>query len=189
MTYSEPASIPAWTGADNGQHHPQRREQSTLARPGTPSSRASLVQTVRSTSAAPREATRPLHLPLSMAWAQSRLVSENSYSLTTQEQEARHALPTAGLLPECSPLTVLHYQPAVHSFSFSPRRRGYSACMKGRYEGQVVAVWLGDGRNMQLREAFAYIDASGMRWDVPSEARIDGASIPRVLWTLCGGSV
>ena len=40
---------------------------------------------------------------------------------------------------------------------------------------------------MQLQEPFAYIDPAAMRWDVPSGATVDGASIPRALWTLIGG--
>ncbi len=39
--------------------------------------------------------------------------------------------------------------------------------MSAHYEGEVVSVWLSDGRNMELREAFAYIDAADLRWDVP----------------------
>ncbi|GAA3758275.1 DUF1353 domain-containing protein [Terriglobus aquaticus] len=59
--------------------------------------------------------------------------------------------------------------------------------MTGHYEGKVVATWLSDGRNMQIEEPFAYIDIAELRWDVPAEARVDGASIPRFLWTLLGG--
>lgn len=54
---------------------------------------------------------------------------------------------------------------------------GYPAAMVGYYEGRVVAAWLRDGRNMQIQEPFAYVDAATLRWDVPAQARVDGASI------------
>jgi hypothetical protein len=56
----------------------------------------------------------------------------------------------------------------------------------GRYEGQLVVKWLPDGRRMELQDAFAFIDARDLRWDVPKDARIDGASIPQFLWTITG---
>ncbi|WP_167591801.1 DUF1353 domain-containing protein [Jiella endophytica] len=59
----------------------------------------------------------------------------------------------------------------------------------GRFDGQVVVTWIehrGADRNMQLREHFAFIDDAGTRWDVPSGAVIDGASIPQTFWTLFG---
>lgn len=56
----------------------------------------------------------------------------------------------------------------------------------GRYEGQLVVRWLPDGRRMELQDAFAFIDAADLRWDVPADARIDGASIPQFLWTITG---
>lgn len=56
----------------------------------------------------------------------------------------------------------------------------------GRYEGNLIVEWLPDGRLMQLYEPYAFIDSGEQRWDVPSMARIDGASIPRALWTITG---
>jgi hypothetical protein len=53
----------------------------------------------------------------------------------------------------------------------------------GRFEGEVVAKFMRDGRNMKLEKPFAYVDPRGMRWDVPAGTVTDGASIPRVLWT------
>jgi Protein of unknown function (DUF1353) len=40
---------------------------------------------------------------------------------------------------------------------------------------------------VRLKNLFSYIDASRRRWDVPKDAIVDGASIPRMLWTLIGG--
>lgn len=57
----------------------------------------------------------------------------------------------------------------------------------GRFEGQVVAAWDDDGRNMTLREDFAYIDAQETRWHAPSGSVVNGASIPRPFWSLIGG--
>lgn len=59
----------------------------------------------------------------------------------------------------------------------------------GRFEGQVVVEWLdhrGADRNMRLREAFAFVDEDGTRWDVPAGAIVNGASIPQTFWTLFG---
>jgi hypothetical protein len=57
---------------------------------------------------------------------------------------------------------------------------------KGRYEGRAVVELLDEGRVVSLVEAFSYIDYLSQRWDVPSGAKVDGASIPRALWGLIG---
>jgi hypothetical protein len=57
----------------------------------------------------------------------------------------------------------------------------------GRFEGDIVAVWDANGRNMTLREDFAYLDPQGRRWPAPAGSVVDGASIPRLFWTLIGG--
>jgi hypothetical protein len=57
----------------------------------------------------------------------------------------------------------------------------------GRFEGEVVAVWLEDGRLMQLTKDFAYLDPRGKRWLAPADAVIDGASIPQPFWSIIGG--
>jgi uncharacterized membrane protein YgcG len=57
----------------------------------------------------------------------------------------------------------------------------------GKYEGRAVVELLDDGRRVQLAGPFSYIDPNDKRWDVPKDAIVDGASIPRVLWTLIGG--
>lgn len=59
--------------------------------------------------------------------------------------------------------------------------------VKGRYEGRAALELLDDGRIARLLEAYAYIDCFDQRWDVPALAQVDGASIPRALWTLIGG--
>lgn len=57
----------------------------------------------------------------------------------------------------------------------------------GFYTGRVATEWLCDGRRMKLIEAFCFTDADGMPWPVPPETIVDGASIPRPLWSLIGG--
>lgn len=56
----------------------------------------------------------------------------------------------------------------------------------GRYEGKCIVEWLPDGRRMALCAPFAFIDNQDEHWPVPADARIDGASIPQVLWTITG---
>jgi hypothetical protein len=58
-----------------------------------------------------------------------------------------------------------------------------------RFIGQVRTQWLrhaGDDREMELLEDFAFIDPSGVQWDAPAGRIVDGASIPRLLWTVTG---
>jgi hypothetical protein len=40
---------------------------------------------------------------------------------------------------------------------------------------------------VKLLADFTYIDNAGDRWTVPRDATVDGASIPRMLWTPLGG--
>lgn len=62
------------------------------------------------------------------------------------------------------------------------------------FEGEVRTLWLVEGevgdddpdRRMQLLEDFAFVDPNGVRWLAPAGSRIDGASIPRVLWSVAG---
>lgn len=57
----------------------------------------------------------------------------------------------------------------------------------GRFEGRVVAAWDDSGREMTLLEDFHYLDSRGRRWTAPTQAVIDGASIPRPFWSIVGG--
>lgn len=57
----------------------------------------------------------------------------------------------------------------------------------GHYDDDTpVLEWLGDGRSMRLLHPFAYIEASGREWPVPTYTVVDGASIPQVFWSLIG---
>ena len=57
----------------------------------------------------------------------------------------------------------------------------------GYYSGQVEARWENDGRHMTLLSELRYIDPDGVVWIAPAGSVVDGASIPRVLWSLMGG--
>lgn len=56
----------------------------------------------------------------------------------------------------------------------------------GRFSGEPEARWGPDGRYMTLTKDFWYRDQHGVRWDAPKGSKIDGSSIPRVVWTLVG---
>jgi hypothetical protein len=57
----------------------------------------------------------------------------------------------------------------------------------GHYSGYVEARWENDGRNMTLLNELRYTDPDGVVWIAPSGSVVDGASIPRSLWSLMGG--
>ncbi len=52
--------------------------------------------------------------------------------------------------------------------------------------GDVVALWLPDGREMKLKENFLYVDKYGVEWQAPINSIVDGASIPRFFWRYIG---
>lgn len=59
----------------------------------------------------------------------------------------------------------------------------------GLFSGNPRTEWLsdrGDDRRMRLLEPFWYLDPQGRRWDVPAGTVINGASIPRTLWSAVG---
>src|SRR4029077_19182020 len=60
----------------------------------------------------------------------------------------------------------------------------------GEFSGQPEAVWLTeDGtedRNMEILREFLFTDPSSTKWIAPAGSVVDGASIPRALWTIVG---
>ena len=62
-----------------------------------------------------------------------------------------------------------------------------SAAAKGEFKGRILAEWLPDNRKMQLAEPFEFISPDGRRWPVPAGTVVDGASIPKVFWSIIGG--
>jgi len=53
------------------------------------------------------------------------------------------------------------------------------------FSGDPVTRWTGE-RNMRLVEAFSYEDPEGKIWQAPAGSEINGATIPRALWTSIG---
>ena len=60
----------------------------------------------------------------------------------------------------------------------------------GKFSGEPKTIWLTedgtDDRNMRLLEPFSFEDPDGKTWPAPEGSVVDGASIPRALWTIVG---
>ncbi len=57
----------------------------------------------------------------------------------------------------------------------------------GYFEGHVITEWLteeGDDRRMRIVREFIYVDLNGNQWIAPAGTIVDGASIPRLFWTV-----
>src|SRR5215831_507566 len=57
----------------------------------------------------------------------------------------------------------------------------------GHYNGEPVTKWNPDGRTMTLLTELRYTDPTGVVWVAPIGSVVDGASIPRYLWSIMGG--
>src|SRR6058998_461849 len=57
----------------------------------------------------------------------------------------------------------------------------------GSYHGEPVTKWNPDGRTMTLLTELRYTDPQGFVWVAPIGSVVDGASIPRYLWSIMGG--
>jgi hypothetical protein len=57
----------------------------------------------------------------------------------------------------------------------------------GYYNGAPVTKWNPDGRTMTLLTELRYTDPQGVVWVAPIGSVVDGASIPRYLWSIMGG--
>ena len=57
----------------------------------------------------------------------------------------------------------------------------------GHYDGEPVTKWNPDGRTMTLLTELHYTDPHGDVWVAPIGSVVDGASIPRYLWSVMGG--
>ena len=53
--------------------------------------------------------------------------------------------------------------------------------------GKILAEWLEDGRKMKLLAEYTYTDPSATTWVAPDGSVVDGASIPKFLWSFIGG--
>jgi hypothetical protein len=60
----------------------------------------------------------------------------------------------------------------------------------GSFSGNPKTEWLvdanGDDRDMKLLEDFSYTDPAGRLWLAPKGSTVNGASIPRPLWSTVG---
>lgn len=60
----------------------------------------------------------------------------------------------------------------------------------GKFSGDPQTVWLTEqgvpDRNMSVVKDFIFTDPDGKAWKTPKDSVVNGASIPRVLWTLIG---
>jgi hypothetical protein len=57
----------------------------------------------------------------------------------------------------------------------------------GYYTGNPVTRWNPDGLTMTLLSELRYTDPHGIVWAAPAGSTVNGASIPRSLWSLMGG--
>lgn len=57
----------------------------------------------------------------------------------------------------------------------------------GHFDGEPVTRWHPDGRTMTLLTELRYTDPKGEVWIAPAGSQVDGASIPRYLWSIMGG--
>jgi len=57
----------------------------------------------------------------------------------------------------------------------------------GKYTGEVKTKWLKDGLKMEILRDFSFTGPDGRVWNAPKGSIIDGASIPKVAWSLIGG--
>ncbi|MDP3735969.1 MAG: DUF1353 domain-containing protein [Hyphomonadaceae bacterium] len=61
---------------------------------------------------------------------------------------------------------------------------------EANFSGQPETKWLTQpniaDRNMELLKGFSYRDWKGVAWNAPQGTVVDGATIPRALWSLVG---
>src|SRR5216117_1831908 len=57
----------------------------------------------------------------------------------------------------------------------------------GYFDGEPVTKWNPDGRTMTLLTELRYTDPQGFVWVAAIGSVVDGASIPRYLWSVMGG--
>lgn len=57
----------------------------------------------------------------------------------------------------------------------------------GYYSDLPETRWDSDGRSMTLLNELRYVDPQGVVWIAPAGSKVDGASIPRSLWSIMGG--
>ena len=84
----------------------------------------------------------------------------------------------------CSPLiSVVHLLAVLCAFG---RPADAQNLAFGRFDGPIHVEFGTDGRTMKLLQEVVYIDPSGFQWKARKGHSTDGASIPRVFWTVVG---
>lgn len=57
----------------------------------------------------------------------------------------------------------------------------------GHFSSVPKVMLLSGGRNLQLTEDFSYTDPDKKTWVAPKDSIVDGASIPKLFWSVVGG--
>jgi hypothetical protein len=57
----------------------------------------------------------------------------------------------------------------------------------GTFHGDLITKALDDGRRLELTNPFSFSDPTGKLWSVPVGTVVDGASIPRIFFSVVGG--
>jgi hypothetical protein len=90
-----------------------------------------------------------------------------------------------------TPLTILVLSACVSDKKLARRSGAEQAALGGGtwgyYSGDPVTRWNSDGRTMTLLTELRYTDPQGIIWVAPAGSVVDGASIPRYLWSIMGG--
>lgn len=74
-------------------------------------------------------------------------------------------------------------------FGLKPTNQAYKGNFRGDLEVLFYSLRSGDGELVELimlKEPFGYTDSKGIDWDVPSGYISNGASIPKILWSVIG---
>lgn len=57
----------------------------------------------------------------------------------------------------------------------------------GNYSGNAQVEFLANGREVKLLQDLIYTDPAGVQWAAPKGWTVDGASIPKLAWSIIGG--
>src|SRR5262249_24298826 len=66
---------------------------------------------------------------------------------------------------------------------------GMGAMSQGKFSAEPRTQWLteaGPDRQIRVLERFVFTDPGGRDWEAPAGSVVDGASIPRPLWSVVG---